>query len=372
MKKLFSVLALFFIWTISFSQGSGGGNLNPYIPGRPGATPLTTYANSTPAQSDTITFNPPAVYMKYTQTRNTRFTTVPANNTINAGQVWVAFHPDGTHSVTIDTTLATGFKVIGWPDSLHDCKLFFQYDSSHQQPLCTVGTYGSTASFTQAIYSDSINTSGNQVATLNNANGDLSFLGNSPFTIGVWVKKQTDGIFHYFFVRKDGSNIPINASINSSNQPELKIQDSLGNFIDAIAADLPVTVSSAWTHIVYTYSGNKLTSGLGIWVNNVQSAATLSSSGTLQNSDTQTGTNTVSFATNSAMKIGPLFFCNIKLTPTQIAEAYNSNNYLDMRNASFYANEVALYEFLNQTFVDLTGNGHAATITTPLYSTDHK
>lgn len=361
MKKLFYLLLLLI-----------SANCSAQFVTQLGRQTVTITSYVTVPQSDSITFPTPAQYTKYVQFRNTRFTTVPGSNTINAGQYQVAFHPDGVHSVTIDTTLATGFKVIGWPDSLHDCKLFFQYDGSGQQPLCTVGTYGSTASFTQAIYSDSINTSGNQVATLNNANSDLSFLGNSPFTIGVWVKLQTDGIFHYFFVRKDGSNFPIIASINSAHQPELKIQDSLGNYIDGIAADLPVTTGSGWTHIVYTYSGNKLMSGLGIGVNDVQSALTLSSSGTLQNSDTQIGTNTVSFGTNSAMKIGPLFFCNIKLSSGQIAEAYNSNNYYDIRNATFYPNTVALYEFLNQTFIDLTGNGHAPTITTPLYSTDHK
>jgi hypothetical protein len=369
MKKIFYFIL--FISGVVNAQNPGAGSLVSGL-GRQNVT-ITSYA--TIGQSDSITFGTPAQYMKYTQTRNTRFTTVPASNIVNAGQVQVAFIPDGVHSVTIDTTLATGFKVIGWPDSLHNCKLFFQYDSSGQQPLCTVGTYGSTASFTQAIYSDSINSSGNQVATLNNANGDLSFLNNNPFTIGVWVNKTSNGVFNYFFVRKDGSNFPIIAFINSSNQPELKIQDSLGNYIDGIAADLLVTSSSGWTHIVFTYSGNKLTSGLGIWVNDVQSSLTLSSSGTLQNSDTQIGTNTVSFGSNpssGAFLIGPLWFANIKLNSTQIAEAYNSNNYLDMRNASFYPNLVALYQFLNQTFIDLTGNGHAATITTPLYSTNHK
>lgn len=365
MKKIFYLLLL--ISVNGFGQyATGLGRAN---------TTVTSY--STVTQSDTITFpsGTPAIYQKYTQFRNTKFTTVPASNTANAGQVQVAFIPDGVHSVTIDTTLATGFKVIGWPDSLHNAKLFFQYDGSGQQPLCTVSSYGSTASFTQAIYSDSINSSGNQVATLNNANGDLSFLGNSPFSVGGWFKKTSDGVFDYAFVRKDGSNFPIICFINSSNQPEIEIMDSLGNNIDAKAADLTVFASNGWTHIVWTYSGSKLSSGLSIWVNGVASSPTLSNSGTLQNSDTQIGTNTVSFGANpssGSFKIGPLFFCNIKLNSTQIAEAYNLNNYYDIRGASFYPNTVALYQFLNQTFIDLTGNGHAATITTPLYSTDHK
>lgn len=178
MKKYLSFLLSIIICATSFAQGTGSGNSNAYVPGR-STSVLGTYPEATP--SDTIVFNSAGYKNTWGKvTRNHTFTTINANNTINASQVIVTFLPDSVHSITVDTSAATGFNVVGFPDSLHPNKYIFQWFGTGFKPLCSINIDNNTVGFTPRYFSDSMLNNSNYVTTIANPALDLSFLGTPP------------------------------------------------------------------------------------------------------------------------------------------------------------------------------------------------
>jgi hypothetical protein len=369
MKRIFYFLLLLILSVHSFGQGSGGGNLNPYIPGR-ATSALTSFPETTP--SDTIVFNSAGYKNTWGKvTRNHTFTTINANNTSNASQVEVTFLPDSVHSIIVDTSAATGFNMVGFPDSLHPNKYIFQWFGSGFKPLCTINVDNNTLGFTQRYYSDSMRNNANDVITILNADKALNFNSNAAFTLGTWIRIFS-GTSHTVFCRIESGNNPIVFDVSSAGYTEIKISDSLGNSILAQSTDIAI-FSGGWHYILATYSGNKDTSGLSIWVDGVKSVPLKTKSGTLTN--TYQGTGNAQFmagASAGAYNFDQFFAANGVLTNGQIAEIYNSNNHLDVSNASFYGSVVAWYPWIGQAWTDYSGNGHTLTATSHNFSLDFK
>lgn len=370
MKKIFSILSLLFVWVTSFSQGTSGGNSLPYVPGRTTSI-LSSYPESTP--SDTIVFNSAGYKNTWGKAnRNHLFTTVNANNTSNATQVLVTIHGDSVHRIQVDTSAATGFKLNGFPDSLHDNTFIFQWFGSGYQPLCTVSTNYTYPLSSPLQVSDSMRNNINDVITILDADLGLTFRSNAAFSLGTQIKIFS-ATAHTIFCRKESGPIyPIVFDVSSAGYIEIKITDSLGNFILAQGTDLAI-FNGGWHNIVATYSGNKDTSGLNIWVDGVKSVPLKTKSGTLVNSMVGTGgTQFMEGAAAGAYNFDQFFAATGVLTTGQIAEFYNSNNHVDVGSLTFAPNLVAWYPWYGSQWTDFSGNGHTLTATNHQFSNDAK
>lgn len=362
MKRFFKILLFSLLSITAFGQGS----LVKPISGGGGGS----FSQATPrAFSNTIVFDTYDQSMTYRNpTGNVMLTTVTASNTDSFCHATIIVGPT-SFRVQVDTSK---IKLAGAvPDSTKWNVFYIDYSNADSKPVCRVSYDLSYPLASQVFYSDSV-VATNNISAMADGGFDLAFFGDHPFSVSYWINLTAGGSNHDVIVRKDGSNFPWLSYINTTGYPSFYIGDSLGHTSTHVAIDKLITTGT-WHHIVNTYDGTKLASGMDVWVDGVQSlAGTKTNTGTLVTSD-HAGTMSIGLASNINFKVTQLMVADIKLTPTQIAEIYNGGSHFDINSASFYAANVkAWFNWRNRQFADMTGNGHALTTTTENTSTDFR
>jgi len=137
--------------------------------------------------------------------------------------------------------------------------------------------------------------------------------------------------------------------------------------------------TSIWHHIVLTYSGNKLNTGLKMYANG--------SLITTDNSNIGTYNGQVSFSSNHQLAIGggvvsgtdlpsigdfmdEVFFWNIELSSSQVSALYNAGSIIDPSTLAYASNLVAGYKF-DGDLTDIGPHSYDLTSTaSPTFSTD--
>lgn len=361
MKKLLNLLLFSLIAVTSFSQSYVGG---PVLGGG------GTFSGPVPRTvSNTIVFDTYDQIMRNpTPTGNILLTTNKANNSCLGCHATYISGPT-SFRVQVDTSK---IKLAGAvPDSTKWNTFSINNSDTNSRPVCTVSYDLSFPLGAQLFFADSV-VATNNISAMADGNFDLAFFGDHPFSVSYWVNITAGGSNHDVLVRKNGANFPWISYVNTTGYPSFYIGDTLGNTSTHVAIDKLIT-NNTWHHIVDTYDGTKLASGMDVWVDGSQSTAgTKTNSGTLVTSS-HAGTMSIGLASNVNFKVDQIAIYDVKLTPTQIAEIYNGGSHKDINTTSLWPTNVkAWFQFKNRQFADGTGNGHALTTPVENTSTDYR
>jgi len=141
-------------------------------------------------------------------------------------------------------------------------------------------------------------------------------------------------------------------------------------------------VASVWQHVVATYDGSKLASGMKLYFNGSLQAVTIGGasysgqsvfvSDTVMSifADSQYANTGSPAQGNYGTKMDQLYWWNKELTSVDVAAVYNGGALVDPTTLFIAGNLVARYEF-DGNMVDTVNGYNLTSSVSPTYSSDH-
>jgi len=180
---------------------------------------------------------------------------------------------------------------------------------------------------------------------------------DTAFSISAWVYVGDVSEDNGPFVAKSNNTISVRNEYifkHSNGEVQLFIYDSTlnanGNQIRA-QANTATLSDSTWHHVVATYDGSTNASGIKLYTDASQTAATNNEAGTyvrLRNSSTPLTFGATEDAGNANRvfedRMADVVFFNKELSSAEVAELYNSGKVMNIRNHSAFANVVSWWK----------------------------
>lgn len=183
---------------------------------------------------------------------------------------------------------------------------------------------------------------------------------DSPFSISLYFKKTIAGTDGLFEKGRYALNGEYELSINPSNFVLFVVTDDstdgyLGRTTSTIASNI-----GEWVHIVATYDGSGLNSGLVIYVNGVRRDTTNFSGGTYVAMENGAGNARIGLKENTGYYAGGnmsnVSIIGKALSPCEVQELYNDGSPVDISHVTF-ASDFISYWGLNQNDNPTTTGG---------------
>jgi hypothetical protein len=165
---------------------------------------------------------------------------------------------------------------------------------------------------------------------------DLNFERTDAFSLSFWVRLDNVAAAHFILSKRENAgNVRGWQSFYAiSGTPGISLILSSTNVGNRLSVTGPTLTANTWYHILWTYNGNSLASGIKLYVNGVSSAMTTIESTlttTIQTAvTTQIGSRDSATGSFMAGYCDEVAIYNIELNSLQAAEVYNAGAVVDL------------------------------------------